>query len=121
MKGERKREVEMMRSNVARFPPKPDQAAGGEGEGAGLVGRSDRFAYMQKHNPEVAAMKLRRMSRLRPRLAIVLGSGFHHVLSEFDPAEKATIDRAIERAAEAIEHVARNGIASAMNNYNKAE
>ncbi len=29
-------------------------------------------------------MKLRRMSRLRPRLAIVLGSGFHHVLSEFE-------------------------------------
>ena len=44
-----------------------------------------------------------------------------HVLSEFDRSEKATIDRAIERAAEAIEHVAWNGIASAMNNYNKAE
>jgi hypothetical protein len=31
------------------------------------------------------------------------------------------MDRAIERAAEAIEHVARNGIDSAMNHYNRAE
>jgi peptidyl-tRNA hydrolase, PTH1 family len=45
----------------------------------------------------------------------------NHVLGEFDRSEKPTMDRAIERAAEAIEHVARNGIASAMNSYNKAE
>ena len=44
-----------------------------------------------------------------------------HVLGEFDRLEKPTMERAIERAAEAIEHVARNGIVSAMNNYNRAE
>jgi peptidyl-tRNA hydrolase, PTH1 family len=44
-----------------------------------------------------------------------------HVLGEFDRSEKPTIDRAIERAAEAIEHVARNGIGSAMNNFNRAD
>jgi PTH1 family peptidyl-tRNA hydrolase len=44
-----------------------------------------------------------------------------HVLGEFDRSEKPTMNRAIERAAEAIEHVARNGIASAMNNFNRAE
>jgi PTH1 family peptidyl-tRNA hydrolase len=44
-----------------------------------------------------------------------------HVLSEFDRSEKPTIERAIERAAEAVEHVARDGIASAMNNYNRVE
>ena len=44
-----------------------------------------------------------------------------HVLGEFDRLEKPMMDRAIERAAEAIEHVARNGIDSAMNHYNRAE
>jgi PTH1 family peptidyl-tRNA hydrolase len=44
-----------------------------------------------------------------------------HVLSEFDRSEKLTIESAIDRGAEAIEHVAQNGIASAMNNYNRAE
>jgi purine-nucleoside phosphorylase len=33
-------------------------------------------------NPQTAAARLKNISRLRPRLAIVLGSGFHHVLAE---------------------------------------
>jgi purine-nucleoside phosphorylase len=33
-------------------------------------------------DPRIAAARLRRLSRLRPTLALVLGSGFHHVLSE---------------------------------------
>jgi purine-nucleoside phosphorylase len=33
-------------------------------------------------DPEVAAARLRKLSGLRPTLAVVLGSGFHHVLSE---------------------------------------
>ena len=33
-------------------------------------------------NPQTAAARLKKVSRLRPTLAIVLGSGFHHVLSE---------------------------------------
>jgi purine-nucleoside phosphorylase len=32
--------------------------------------------------PQMAAARLKKLSRLRPTLAIVLGSGFHHVLSE---------------------------------------
>ena len=33
-------------------------------------------------DPRTAAARLKRLSRLRPTLALVLGSGFHHVLSE---------------------------------------
>jgi len=33
-------------------------------------------------DPRAAAARLKKLSRLRPTLAIVLGSGFHHVLSE---------------------------------------
>ncbi len=33
-------------------------------------------------DPQIAAARLRKLSRLRPKLALVLGSGFHHVLSE---------------------------------------
>src|SRR5882724_7886118 len=36
---------------------------------------------MALQNPKTAAAKLRKLSSLRPILAIVLGSGFHHVLS----------------------------------------
>jgi peptidyl-tRNA hydrolase, PTH1 family len=44
-----------------------------------------------------------------------------HVLGEFERVEKPTMERAIERAAEAVGHVADHGIASAMNQYNRAE
>jgi purine-nucleoside phosphorylase len=37
---------------------------------------------MVSQNPKTAAARLKKVSRLRPTLAIVLGSGFHHVLSE---------------------------------------
>src|ERR1035441_7522976 len=39
---------------------------------------------MSKEQPDLraAAARLKRLSRLRPTLAMVLGSGFHHVLSE---------------------------------------
>src|SRR5271156_4007661 len=33
-------------------------------------------------NPQTAAARLKKISPLRPTLAIVLGSGFHHALSE---------------------------------------
>jgi purine-nucleoside phosphorylase len=36
---------------------------------------------MDLQDPKTAAAKLRKLSSLRPTLAIVLGSGFHHVLS----------------------------------------
>jgi purine-nucleoside phosphorylase len=37
---------------------------------------------MKKHPPETAATHLKKISPLRPTLAIVLGSGFHHALTE---------------------------------------
>jgi PTH1 family peptidyl-tRNA hydrolase len=42
-----------------------------------------------------------------------------HVLGEFDPSERVIAIAAIERATEAIEHIWRNGITSAMNLYNR--
>jgi purine nucleoside phosphorylase len=37
---------------------------------------------MKQPTPQTAAARLKKLSRLRPQLAIVLGSGFHHVLTE---------------------------------------
>ena len=37
---------------------------------------------MNPLNPQTAAMRLKKTSSLRPTLAIVLGSGFHHALAE---------------------------------------
>src|SRR5471030_2321834 len=39
-------------------------------------------------NPKTAAARLKKISPLRPSLAIVLGSGFHHVLTELRVAKK---------------------------------
>ena len=44
-----------------------------------------------------------------------------HVLGKFERVEKPTVDNALERATEAIEHLADKGMASAMSNYNRAE
>ena len=44
-----------------------------------------------------------------------------HVLGEFELPERDLAAKAIERAAEAVEHVSQNGISSAMNVYNRAE
>ena len=38
----------------------------------------------EQPDPRAAATRLKRLSRLRPTLAMVLGSGFHHVLSELE-------------------------------------
>ena len=37
---------------------------------------------MKLPNPQTAAAQLKKISPLRPTLAIVLGSGFHHALTE---------------------------------------
>ena len=62
---------------------------------------------------------------MRLRIGIGASNGseelIDHVLGKFDHSEKTAIATAIERGAEAIEHVAGNGIVSAMNNYNRAE
>ena len=39
-------------------------------------------------NPQIAAARLKKYSPLRPRLAIVLGIGFHHVLTELRVTKK---------------------------------
>lgn len=41
-------------------------------------------------NPQTAAASLKKISRLRPTLAIVLGSGFHHVLTELRVDKKVS-------------------------------
>ena len=43
---------------------------------------------MRAATPEVAAARLKKVSQVRPRLAIVLGSGFHHALAELRVAKK---------------------------------
>ena len=43
---------------------------------------------MEKPNPKTAAARLKKISPLRPMLAIVLGSGFHHALTELRVAKK---------------------------------
>src|SRR5438105_4574086 len=37
---------------------------------------------MKEPNPAATASKLKKLSRLRPTLAMVLGSGFHHTVGE---------------------------------------
>src|ERR1019366_8237212 len=43
---------------------------------------------MDSPNPRAAAARLKKISSLRPRLAIVLGSGFHHALARLRVAGK---------------------------------
>ena len=42
---------------------------------------------MNRFCPETAAARLKKLSPLRPTLVIVLGSGFHHVLTELRVAK----------------------------------
>jgi peptidyl-tRNA hydrolase, PTH1 family len=62
---------------------------------------------------------------MRLRIGIGASNGseglIDHVLGKFEDSEKTAIAAAIERGAEAVEHVAGNGIVSAMNNYNRSE
>ncbi len=39
---------------------------------------------MKPSDPKAAAARLEKLSRLRPALGLVLGSGFHHILKELD-------------------------------------
>src|SRR5260221_5550110 len=43
---------------------------------------------MDSPNPQTVAARLKKVSPLRPKLAIVLGSGFHHVLTELRVEKK---------------------------------
>ena len=44
-------------------------------------------------DPRAAAARLQKLSRLRPTLAIVLGSGFHHVLAELKVDAEVSYER----------------------------
>ncbi len=44
-------------------------------------------------DPQSAALRLKKLSKLRPTLAIVLGSGFHHVLGELEVDRKISYAR----------------------------
>jgi purine nucleoside phosphorylase len=48
---------------------------------------------MNQPNPQTAAARLKKISPLRPTLAIVLGSGFHHALTELREAKKPVATR----------------------------
>jgi purine-nucleoside phosphorylase len=45
-------------------------------------------AISKMQNPQITAVRLKKISPLRPTLAIVLGSGFHHVLTELRVEKK---------------------------------
>lgn len=61
-----------------------------------------------------------------PRVRIGIGrssSGdlIEHVLSRFGPQEREAVDRAIERAADAVESFLAHGVEAAMNQFNAQE
>src|SRR5216684_1358811 len=45
---------------------------------------SNNHPFAKPASPQAAATRFKKLSRLRPTLAIVLGSGFHHVLEVLD-------------------------------------
>ena len=48
---------------------------------------------MDAPNPKIAAAQLGKISMLRPKLAVVLGSGFHHVLAKLRVEKKISFAR----------------------------
>jgi PTH1 family peptidyl-tRNA hydrolase len=66
-------------------------------------------------------------SDLFPRLRVGVGRGdprrdlADHVLARFDPDEAVEVERAIARAADAVETFLAEGIEAAMNRFNRAE
>jgi purine-nucleoside phosphorylase len=50
-------------------------------------------AAFKMQSPQIAAARLKKLSQLRPTLAIVLGSGFHHVLTELRVERKISYDK----------------------------
>jgi purine-nucleoside phosphorylase len=48
---------------------------------------------MKQPTPQLAANRLKKLSPLRPTLAVILGSGFHHVLSELKVEAEISYDK----------------------------
>jgi purine-nucleoside phosphorylase len=55
---------------------------------ATLFRQDERVNKLELTAPEIAAARLKKFSALRPTLAIVLGSGFHHVLTALKVEQK---------------------------------
>ena len=53
-----------------------------------MTNMNDYSAISKMQTPHTAATQLRKLSPLRPTLALVLGSGFHHALTELRVAKK---------------------------------
>jgi purine-nucleoside phosphorylase len=53
-------------------------------------GKIKGVKILKLDDPRIAAARLKRISSLRPTLAIVLGSGFHHVLNELRVNKKVS-------------------------------
>src|SRR5271155_3189524 len=59
------------------------------GSGSACMTNTNASSAISKmQNPQAAAARLKKISPLRPTLAIVLGSGFHHALTELRAAKK---------------------------------
>ena len=62
-----------------------------------------------------------------PRIRVGVGGAppgrslTEHVLGRFSPAERDVVDRAVERAADAVECIFVDGVAAAMNTFNKSD
>lgn len=61
-----------------------------------------------------------------PRLRVGIGEAegrqmTDHVLGRFTPEEQPVLEKALQRAAEAVEFAGKNGLEAAMNIYNKPE
>ena len=51
---------------------------------AGVIRGNGQSLLVRRPDPKIPAARIQRLSRLRPGLAIVLGSGFNHLLGELD-------------------------------------
>ncbi|MDD5556620.1 MAG: aminoacyl-tRNA hydrolase [bacterium] len=66
----------------------------------------------------IGALGTEEFPRLRIGVGRPAGGWVPHVLGRFGPGEDEEAARAIERAAEAVEEIARSGIEAAMNRFN---
>jgi len=48
---------------------------------------------MKEHSPAASSSKLKKLSPLRPTLAVILGSGFHHALNELELAAQISYEK----------------------------
>ncbi len=66
----------------------------------------------------VSELGTQKIARLRVGIGAPARDAIDHVLTRFDAAERATLDRVLDAAAEAVEEWAREGTARAANRWN---